>query len=244
MLAIVLAVVVAYLGFECRNDAYKAIGLLGPVCFVLIGFAVSKHHLQVPWRIVTHGLLGQLLLGILCLRLPFGRSIFQCLGDKVTIFLNYAQHGARFVYGDRICDEYVFAFAILAVVFFFSVITSIMYYLGWMQFILNGFGFLLQAMVGTTVCESVNAAGNVFLSMTESPLVIRPYIEILTVSELHAICLRLRDSGRYCLGGLCVLRCFRQLSYRSQRNGCSGFTGFRQTVLPRDRGISDQVRQH
>ncbi|XP_039226195.1 uncharacterized transporter YutK isoform X2 [Drosophila yakuba] len=188
MLGIVFAVVVAYLGYECRNDAYKAIGLLGPMCFVLIGFAVSKHHKRVPWRIVTHGLLGQLLLGILCLRLPFGRSVFQCLGDKVTIFLNYAQHGARFVYGDRICDEYVFAFAILAVVFFFSVITSIMYYLGWMQFILNGFGFLLQAMVGTTVCESVNAAGNVFLSMTESPLVIRPYIEILTISELHAIC--------------------------------------------------------
>ncbi|XP_037717280.1 uncharacterized transporter YutK isoform X2 [Drosophila subpulchrella] len=188
MLLIVISLAVAYLGYECRYDATKAIGLLGPVTFLLIGFAVSKHHKRVPWRIVTHGLLGQLLLGIFCLRAPFGRSIFECLGEKVSLFLGYANYGARFVYGDRICDDYVFAFAILAVVFFFSVISSIMYYLGWMQFILNGLGFLLQAMVGTTVCESVNAAANIFLGMSESPLVIRPYILILTVSELHTIC--------------------------------------------------------
>ncbi|XP_016930695.2 uncharacterized transporter YutK isoform X1 [Drosophila suzukii] len=188
MLLIVVSLAVAYLGYECRYDGTKAIGLLGPVTFLLIGFAVSKHHKRVPWRIVTHGLLGQLLLGIFCLRAPFGRSIFECLGEKVTLFLGSANYGARFVYGDRICDEYVFAFAILAVVFFFSVVTSIMYYLGWMQFILNALGFLLQAMVGTTVCESVNAAANIFLGMSESPLVIRPYILILTVSELHTIC--------------------------------------------------------
>ncbi|XP_016968340.1 sodium/nucleoside cotransporter 1 isoform X2 [Drosophila biarmipes] len=188
MLLIVISLAVAYLGYECRYDGTKAIGLAGPVSFILIGFAVSKHHKRVPWRIVTHGILGQLLLGIFCLRVPFGRAIFECLGEKVTIFLNFAQHGARFVYGDRICDDYVFAFAILAVVFFFSVVSSIMYYLGWMQFILSGLGFLLQAMVGTTVCESVNAAANIFVGMSESPLVIRPYILILTVSELHTIC--------------------------------------------------------
>ncbi|XP_017003954.2 uncharacterized transporter YutK isoform X1 [Drosophila takahashii] len=188
MLMIVVSLAVAYLGYECRYDANKAIGLAGPVFFVLTGFAVSKHHKRVPWRIVTHGLLGQLLLGIFCMRVFFGRSIFQCLGERVATFLNFAQHGARFVYGDRICDDFVFAFAILAVVFFFSVITSIMYYLGWMQFVLSGLGFLLQAMVGTTVCESVNAAGNIFLGMSESPLIIRPYILILTMSELHTIC--------------------------------------------------------
>jgi len=115
MLLIVVSLAVAYLGYECRYDGTKAIGLLGPVTFLLIGFAVSKHHKRVPWRIVTHGLLGQLLLGIFCLRAPFGRSIFECLGEKVTLFLGSANYGARFVYGDRICDEYVFAFAILAV---------------------------------------------------------------------------------------------------------------------------------
>ncbi|SPP74440.1 solute carrier family 28 member 3 [Drosophila guanche] len=187
-LLIVIVLAVAYLIFECRDDMNKLMGLAGPVVFLLIGFAASKHHKAIPWRIVTHGILGQLLMGILCLRLAFGRDFFDCAGEKVTVFLNFAGHGARFVYGDRICDEFVFAFAILAVIFFFSVVTSCLYYLGVMQFILGAFGFLLQSMVGTTVCESVNAAGNVFLGMSESPLLIRPYIDILTMSELHTIC--------------------------------------------------------
>lgn len=188
MLALVVILALAYLGYECRYDAGKAIGLLGPVTFILVGFALSKHHRSVPWRIVTHGVMGQLLLAIVCLRLTFGRAIFECAGEKVSRFLSFARHGALFVYGERICDDYVFAFAILAVVFFFSVIASIAYYLGWMQFVLNGFGYILQATVGTTVCESVNAAGNIFLGMSESPLLIRPYIYKLTKSELHCIC--------------------------------------------------------
>ncbi|XP_034476923.1 solute carrier family 28 member 3 isoform X2 [Drosophila innubila] len=69
-----------------------------------------------------------------------------------------------------------------------TVATSILYYLGAMQFFLGAFGFLLQSTVGTTVCESVNACGNVFLGMSESPLMVRPYIELLTNSELHCIC--------------------------------------------------------
>ncbi|KAH8400999.1 hypothetical protein KR009_002366, partial [Drosophila setifemur] len=188
MLAIVIVLAVGYLLFECSDNFMKATGLLGPVAFILLGVAVSKHKKRIPWRIVTHGLLGQLILAIVCLRLKFGRDVFQCAGQKVIKFLGFAQYGARFVYGDRICDEFVFAFAILAVVFFFSVTTSILYFLGWMQFFLSAFGFLLQATVGTTICESINAVGNVFLGMSESPLLIRPYLPILTSSELHSIC--------------------------------------------------------
>ncbi|XP_034108373.1 solute carrier family 28 member 3 [Drosophila albomicans] len=188
MLIVLLALVGIYLGFECRDDGRKAIGLLGPVVFILLGVLVSKSRRDIPWRVVVHGILGQLILGILCIRLQVGRDIFICAGKKVTRFLSFTEHGSRFVYGDRICDEFVFAFAILAVIFFFSVVTSVLYYLGAMQFILGAFGFFLQATVGTTVCESVNAVGNVFLGMSESPLMIRPYIKKLTKSELHCIC--------------------------------------------------------
>lgn len=188
MLVVVIVLVVAYLGFECRDDANKLVGISGPLLFILLGIAISKKRSAIPWRIVVHGLLGQLILGILCIRLKVGRDIFNCAGEKVSRFLRFTDYGARFVYGDRICDEYVFAFAILAVIFFFSVVTSILYYLGFMQFILGAFGYILQAMVGTTVCESVNAVGNVFLGMSESPLMIRPYIQYLTMSELHCIC--------------------------------------------------------
>lgn len=56
-----------------------------------------------------------------------------------------------------------------------------------MQWILFKLGWILQSLLGTTVCESVNAAGNIFLGMSESPLVIKPFIKKLTKSEIHAI---------------------------------------------------------
>ncbi|XP_030379959.1 solute carrier family 28 member 3 [Scaptodrosophila lebanonensis] len=188
MLILVILFMAAVLGFESRKEPAKLIGVIGPILFILFGFAVCPYRKEIPWRIVVTGILAQFLLCLFCVRWSFGRSIFQCAGDKVAVFLGFTSHGARFVYGDRICNEFVFAFAILAVIFFFSVVTSCLYYLGVMQFILNVFGWLLQALIGTTVCESVNAAGNVFLGMTESPLIIRPYIERLTKSELHTIC--------------------------------------------------------
>ncbi|XP_023031672.1 solute carrier family 28 member 3 isoform X2 [Drosophila willistoni] len=188
MVLLVIILVVGYLLFECRNDFRKSAGLVAPLLFVFLGFLCSKHRRVIQWRIVIHGILGQLILGIICIRLEFGRSVFKCIGDKVSTFLLFANHGARFVYGDRICDDFVFAFAILAMIFFFSVATSCLYYLGIMQFFLGVLGWLLQATVGTTVCESINAVGTVFLGMSESPLLIRPYIPLLTVSELHTIC--------------------------------------------------------
>lgn len=100
----------------------------------------------------------------------------------------YSRNGASFVFGNFLVNETgVFAFSVLPTIFFFSLFISILYYLGVMQRILMTLGWLLQSILDTTVCESINAAGNIVLSMCESPLLIRPYIKSLTNSELHAI---------------------------------------------------------
>lgn len=110
------------------------------------------------------------------------------MGDKVAEFLEYAKSGASFVFGEfLVLDKGVFAFAVLPTIFFFSLCISVLYYLGTMQWVLFKLGWILQSIMGTTVCESVNAAGNIFLGMTEGPLIIKPYIKHLTESEIHAI---------------------------------------------------------
>lgn len=76
---------------------------------------------------------------------------------------------------------------VLPVIFFVSLIISILYYWGAMQWIVLKLGWILQSLLGTTVCESVTCSANIFLGMSESPLLIRPYIKILTHSEIHAI---------------------------------------------------------
>lgn len=130
----------------------------------------------------------QFLLGIFCIKWSVGRAIFDCLGEKFAQFLGYSKDGAEFVFGNFLVHkEHVFVFSVLPAVFFFSLWVSVLYYLGAMQWLLLNMGWILQSILGTTVCESVNAAVNIFLSMSEGPLIIKPYIKLLTLSEIHSV---------------------------------------------------------
>ena len=81
----------------------------------------------------------------------------------------------------------VFMFSILSVIFFFGFITSMLFYMGYMQWLIAKIGWLLQITVGTTPCESMNAAANIFLGQTEAPLLIKPFMPLMTTSELHCV---------------------------------------------------------
>ncbi|XP_021696985.1 solute carrier family 28 member 3 isoform X1 [Aedes aegypti] len=174
--------------FETRDEPERLMSLIGMVTLFCLAFLVSKHPTKINYRPVVLGVTFQFLLGLFCIRWEVGRSIFSCIGDKVATFLNYSAEGASFVYGDFIVrKEGVFAFAVLSVIYFFSFFISILYYLGAMQWVVLKLGWILQSILGTTVCESVIAAANIFLGMSESPLLIRPYIKDLTHSEVHSV---------------------------------------------------------
>lgn len=179
ILAIVAAGFAVFLFFETAEERDRLRSLLGIVAVLAIGFVISKNPNKINWRPVILGVTCQILLGLFTLRWEVGRSIFDCFGKKVETFLNYAKAGAEFVYGDYIVHELgVFAFAVLAVIFFFSLMISMLYYLGIMQWVIFKMGWVLQSILGTTVCESVNAAANIFLGQSEAPLLIRPYIKV------------------------------------------------------------------
>jgi pyrimidine nucleoside transport protein len=67
---------------------------------------------QIQWRPVLWGLGIQFVLGLITIRWSVGRSIFQCIGDKVATFLAYGDEGSRFVYGDFLIDNGVFVFKV------------------------------------------------------------------------------------------------------------------------------------
>ncbi|GBP66717.1 Solute carrier family 28 member 3 [Eumeta japonica] len=107
---------------------------------------------------------------------------------QVATFLSYGVDGAAFVFGDFLVhDEAVFAFSTLPVIFFFSMLVEILFFWGALQWFCLKLGYLLRAATATTVCESVIAVGNVFLGNTESALLIKPYVALLTESELHVV---------------------------------------------------------
>ncbi|KAH0953201.1 hypothetical protein HN011_008798 [Eciton burchellii] len=187
--SMLLIAIVTFLAIDTVDSRDRLISIIGVVVILGLGWMFSKHPGQVNWRPVVWGLILQFIFGLITLRWPVGRSIFQCLSGKVADFLDFAKAGASFVFSDDLVrrKQGIFAFSVLPVIFFFSFAAQILSYLGAMQWIIMKLGWILQSIVGTTLCESITAAANPFIGMSESPLLIKPYLNKLTSSELHAI---------------------------------------------------------
>lgn len=182
---------------DAWHEPHRLISLFGVCVLLVFGFVFSTAPRKVRWRQVAWGMGLQFVLGLMILRWPLGKAVFECAGDKVSGFLAFTDEGSGFVFGDLVkpypddpdpaSHRAIFGFKVLSVILFFSFCIQILYYYGVMQWIVLKLGWLLQVTVGTTACESVNAAANIFLGQTEAPLLIKPYLPDMTKSELHAV---------------------------------------------------------
>jgi nucleoside permease NupC len=158
---------------------------------VLLGVSVlsSKNRSNIPWRLVSAGLLCQFYLGLFVFKTDAGYHFFRSMGDYVTAFLAFADVGAKFVFGAEMCDPRngVFAVLVLPKTVFFSAFCSCLYYLGILQATVKVVAAVLHCALGSSLPESVNAAGNIFLGQTEAPLLVRNILPTATASEIHCI---------------------------------------------------------
>ncbi|XP_038606253.1 sodium/nucleoside cotransporter 1-like [Tachyglossus aculeatus] len=184
--AVVLLSLILWLGLDTAKRPKQLISFAGVCMFVAILFACSKSHRKVSWRAVLWGLGLQFVLGIFVIRTDPGFIAFEWLGEQIRVFLNYTVAGSGFVFGEKLVKE-VFAFQALPVIIFFSCLMSILYYLGLMQWLILKVSWLLQVTLGTTATETLSVAGNIFVGMTEAPLLIRPYLKDMTISEIHSV---------------------------------------------------------
>ncbi|CAG0891607.1 unnamed protein product [Cyprideis torosa] len=193
----VISIICLFIIVDTWNEQERLVSALGALLLLLFGFVFSEHPGKVRWRHVIWGMGLQFVFGLLILRWEVGKSIFKCIGDKVSTFLGYTDSGSGFVYGYLVDGSplgeggspfpTIFAFKVLSVIFFFSFCINILYYYGIMQWVVIKVGWLLQISVGTTAAESMNAAANIFVGQTEAPILIKPYLSLMTKSELHAV---------------------------------------------------------
>lgn len=173
--------------------------------FAMLGLAwlMSSHKTKVSLRVVVGGLLLQFVLAILILKTPYGRLTFEALGEFFKGILEFVDEGSAFLFDvyprtgpDGVSEEGLpasftlwrsFAFGILPTIIFFSAFMSILYHIGVMQLVVRGFSFLMQKTLGTSGAETLSAAANVFVGQTEAPLVIRPFVNDMTMSELNVV---------------------------------------------------------
>ena len=201
VLCIILIVVLVGVLIE---DAKNLISLLGLIVFILMSWATSYKPKQVKWRPVLSGVVIQFILGVLILRVVVIANAFKWLGDQITIFLNYTSAGSMFVYGylaDSALgstpvmlangEEYTlyppFYFSVLSVLFFFSAFVSICHYLGIIGWLVKRLGVGLALVMGTSPVETFNCIANMFLDLSQSPMLLKPALVDVTDSELHAI---------------------------------------------------------
>jgi len=165
------------------------ISLIGIGILFGLGILLSSNRHQINWRTAGLGLLLQFALGGIALYFPIGVAVLEAISNAISSVLNNAQDGIDFVFGNIGAFEmgFIFAFHVLPVIVFFSSLVSVLYHLGIMGWLIRTIGGALQRLLGTSKAESMSATANIFVGMTEAPLIVRPYIADMTRSELFAI---------------------------------------------------------
>ncbi|PKL74913.1 MAG: NupC/NupG family nucleoside CNT transporter, partial [Candidatus Melainabacteria bacterium HGW-Melainabacteria-1] len=169
----------------------KLTGFVG--LFVMLGIAYlickPEHRKHINYRVVFAGLGLQLLFAFLILRTPV-KMIFEWANVAIGTLLDFTMAGSQFVFGtlvDTSKHGMIFAFGVLPTIIFFSSLMTVLYYLGVMQVVINIIAKLMAKTMKTSGAETLSAAANIFVGQTEAPLVIKPFVNKMTQSELMAV---------------------------------------------------------
>lgn len=170
----------------------------GFFAFALIAWLLSERRHQVAWRDIGAGLVLQWLLAALLFNLPGLQSLFLGLNQWVMALDAAATAGTAFVFGylgggdapftaTYPENSFILAFKALPLVLVISALSALLFYWRILPWVVRGFSWLLQKTLHTGGALGLGAAANIFIGMTEAPLLIRPYLQQLTRSELFAL---------------------------------------------------------
>lgn len=169
---------------------HHAVSVLGFIVFAGIAWLLSSNRRKIAWRTIAWGVSLQLLMGLIVFRLPVSHRIFLWLNDGVLALLNASKSGSVFLFGPLAASPgeagsvgFILVFQVLPVVIFFAAFTAMLYHLRVLQIFVRLFARLFHRTMKISGAESLSSAANIFVGI-ESALVVRPYLEKMTRSEL------------------------------------------------------------
>ncbi len=190
----------------------RLVSVLGLLVMLGIAWLLSEDRRMIPWRVVLWGVALQFGFALVILKTSLGNEFFARINDIIVALLGFTVEGARFLFGNLVqhtvpvmpaepvadgalatLPELVattgasFAFNVLPTIIFFSSLMTVLYYLGVMQAIVKAMAWVMMRTLGTSGAETLSAAGNIFVGQTEAPLLIKPFVARLTMSELMAV---------------------------------------------------------
>jgi len=167
-------------------------GMLGIISLLLIAVLFSRNRKKIDWVLVAKGLLIQFIFAVGILKVPFVESIFENISSGFIKVISFTQAGTNFLFASFITGKIEaplinFMVQVLPTIIFFSALTSLFYYLGILQRVVYFFAWLMKKFMKLSGSESLAAVGNIFLGQTEAPLLVRPYLDKMTKSEIFCL---------------------------------------------------------
>ncbi len=169
--------------------------LLGVAVLIAAAWALSLNRRRFPWRTVFWGVALQFTCGLLVLKAPWGRAVFDFTGKAINKLVGFANQGCEFVFGPLARADvlktpfgegntFVFAIVVTGTIIIVSALSSLFYHWGLLQKVVRVFAWVMRKLMRTSGSETLSATANIFMGQTEAPLVIKPYILGMTRSEL------------------------------------------------------------
>ena len=177
----------------------RFIGVFGILAILGIAYLLSNNKKKIDKKIIFWGLSLQIFFALIILKVPGGKWIFNSVDIVIKKILDFSVEGSKFLFGNLANKDlfwqtetwpgfgFQFAFLVLPTVIFFSSIMSVLYHFGIMQKIIKLISKVMQKTMGTSGAETTSISANIFVGQTEAPLVIRPFINKMTKSELTAV---------------------------------------------------------
>lgn len=165
--------------------------LIGLLVILAILFLLSNNRKAIPWKLVIAGTLMQIIFAFAILKIPFIAFIFDYVSSFFVVVLDFTKQGSKFVFGNLLdatgSNGFIFAFQILPTIIFFSALTSMLFYFGILQKVVYALSWVMSKTMKISGAENLSTAANIFLGQTEAPLLIKPYLEKMTRSEILCV---------------------------------------------------------
>ena len=169
----------------------RLISLVGLFVMLGIAYALSEKKKAIQWRTVISGVVLQIVFGLFILKTDIGRNIFDSIGRGFNAILGYTGEGAKFLFGGLAVPSdnlgFIFATMVLPTIIFMSALMSVLYHIGIMQKVVEVVARVMMKAMKTSGAESLAAAANIFVGQTEAPLVIKPFVNKMTKSEIMCL---------------------------------------------------------
>ena len=176
----------------------KVVNVIGLVVFPLLAWGLSVHRRRFPWRVALWAVGLQILIALFILKTSFGAGIFEWAQRAVNQLISFSDEGAKMVFGPLADKELlqkhwgaanatIFCITVTATIILVSSLSSLLYYWRILPKIVAATAWVMRKTMGTSGSESLATAANIFMGMTEAPLLIRPYLARMTQSEMMAL---------------------------------------------------------